>query len=401
MTKPEDILVSGEFAAFRATYGPAVRPAGTDAVRLTVRRRRQRATVAVAAAVVLAVVVPLGAHARLGRTDPPPLPAQTGEPTPAETPTPTGTPSSATPTPTSGASGRTPAGSDGRISRAQLLAARVGLPDWPPYPPTTCTTQDVRLREPQRGQRPELRGELRYGDLDGDGRTDTIALVACRFGETLAKQVVAFSRDDAGRIVTLGQVVGTREGLGDITEVSVASDGTVRVAVADIQPCCDAPKWWPQQQWRTYAWTGTRFDQTAGPAKFGTDPRLTDLTLTTGELVLDPPDTDGGRTASLTVTVTNKGPVDVPRLGFEILSVGERAGGDLSRCRMVAISWGEACLLDGLRSGARRSYTFRFLVDPAEADPEPSLLVVHFDGQDRHWQDRKPQDNSVDLRTSR
>ncbi|GGM32284.1 hypothetical protein GCM10011608_16060 [Micromonospora sonchi] len=402
MTEPEEILVSGEFAAFRAAYAPAVRPAGTNAVRLTVRRRRQRAAVATAAAVVLAVVVPMGAHAALNRSDPSPVPGQTAEPTPPATPTPTSAPAPTTPMTTPSTASPTSAGPDGRISRAQLLAARVDLPVWPSYAPATCTTDNVRLREPQPEQRPELGGELRYGDVNGDGGTDTIALVACRYGEALAKQVVVFSRDDTGRIVTLGRVVGTREGMDDITEVAVASDGQIRVDVADIQPCCDIPDWWPQRQRRTYAWTGDRFKQTGGPTAFGVDPRLTDLTLTASPLVLDPPDGDGKRLASFTVTVTNKGPVDVPRLGFgHYFTLGERAGGDLSRCRIVTMSGTETCLLDGLPSGARRSYTFRFLTDPAEMAPMPSLLVVHFDGRDRHLKDRKPRDNSVDLPGSR
>ncbi|WP_341717719.1 hypothetical protein QQG74_28420 [Micromonospora sp. FIMYZ51] len=402
MTEPEDILVSGEFAAFREAYGPAVRPAGTQAVRHTVRRRRQRATVAVAAAVVLAVVVPMTAHAHLNRTDAP-LPAQTGEPTPTGAPTPTGTPTpTASPTATPDASSPTLGGPDGRISRAQLLAARVDLPAWPPYVPTGCITDGVRLREKQLESLPELWGELHYGDVDGDGRTDTVALVACRYGEALAKQVLAFSRDGTGQIVTLGRVIGTHEGLDDIKDVALAANGAIRVEVADIQPCCGTPTWWVRQQWRTYAWHDSRFEQTAGPTEFGIDPRLTDLALSAGELVLDPADGDGNRTGSVTVTVTNKGPVDVPQLRFSYFyTIGEPAGRDLSGCRMVSTEGGDACLLDGLRPGAQRSYTFRFLINKDLGEPAPSLLLAHVDDQDRDWKDLKPKDNSVELRTSR
>ncbi len=168
MTEPEEILVSGEFAAFRAAYAPAVRPAGTNAVRLTVRRRRQRAAVATAAAVVLAVVVPMGAHAALNRSRPV-AGAGTDRRTDARRRRPTPTPAPATPTTTPSTASPTSAGPDGRISRAQLLAARVDLPGWPSYTPATCTTDNVRLREPQPDQRPELGGELRYGDVNGDG----------------------------------------------------------------------------------------------------------------------------------------------------------------------------------------------------------------------------------------
>ena len=187
---------------------------------------------------------------------------------------------------------------------------------------------------------PTLLGEPRYADLDGDGATETVALVACRQGEASAKQVIAFDRDGAGRVVTMGRVVGTREGMDDVTDFAVQADGEIRVHVADIQPCCSIPEWAPQRQWRTYAWTGERFDQTAGPTKFGVDPRLTDLTLTAGDLIVGAPDAKGKRAATLTVTVVNKGPVDVPLLGFSnFYTVGEPAGGDLARCREVSLRW--------------------------------------------------------------
>ncbi|MFU8873619.1 hypothetical protein [Micromonospora sp. SL4-19] len=400
MPEIDDTMISGEFAAFREAYAPAVHAAGPAAVRTTVRRRRRRTAVAAAAAVVLAVAIPVGANAALHqRSGPPPAPAETGTPTPspsATTPSPTSSPTPSTAGPTQAAA------PDGRISRAQLLAARVDLPGWPPYAPTTCTTDNVRLRpSSQTGYVPEVLGDLEYGDLDGDGATETVALVACRYGEALAKQVLAFDRDAAGRIVTMGRIAGTREGMADITDFTVEADGRVRVQVADIQPCCDTPSWWPQQQWRTYAWAGTRFSQTAGRTKFGTDPRLTDLTLTAGDLVLDKADANGERIGSVTVTVVNKGPVDVPRVGFtNFFTIGEAADGDLSRCRWGTMSGIDSCLLDALPAGGRRTYTFRFRIGPDGTSYPPSLLVVHFDTQGRHWGDLKPKDNSVRLRTA-
>ncbi|MFU8851144.1 hypothetical protein ACNAW0_09205 [Micromonospora sp. SL1-18] len=391
MTEHDETLVSGEFAAFRTAYAPAVYPAGPDTVRRTVRRRRRRAALATAVVVAFAVAIPVAANAILGRTGPPSVPAETADPAPSVTapsPTPSATPSVASPT---------PGAPDGRISRAQLLAARVDLPSWPSYVPKTCTTDNVRLREPHHDYLPQLQGDLRYGDLDGDGATETVALVACRYGEALAKQVVAFDRDEQERIITMGRVIGTREGMADITDFTVEADGRVRVQVADIQPCCDTPEWWAQKQWRAYTWADTRFVQTAGPTKFASL-RLTDLTLTAGDLVLGSADASGRRTGSVSVTVVNKGPVDVPRLGFgNLFTIGERSDGDLSQCRMVPESGSDACLLDGLRAGGNRTYTFRFLIDPGDTGPM-SLRVVHFDSQDRYWGDVRPKDNTVDLR---
>ncbi|WP_262283006.1 hypothetical protein [Micromonospora sp. MA102] len=398
MSERDDILVGGEFAAFREAYAPAVHPAGTAAVRETVRRRRRRAAVVTAAAAVLAVVIPVGANAALHRPDPAPGPAQTATPTPSETsvsPTP--------PPPAPSTASPTSAAPDGRITRSQLLAARVDLAAWPGYAPKTCVSDNVRLRSgPLRDSVPTLLAGPRHGDLDGDGATETVALIACRYGEVFAKQVLAFDRDAAGRIVTMGRVVGTREGMDDITDFSVQDDGRIRAYVADIQPCCDTPAWSPQRQWRTYAWTGERFSQTAGPTRFGVDPRLTDLTLTAGDLVVGPADGTGNRTATVTVTVVNKGPVDVAQLGFsDFYTIGEPAGGDLSRCRTVLSEGSEACLLDGLPAGKRRTYTFTFRCDPPEvADGQPALGVVHYDSEERYWNDLSGKDNHVRLRTT-
>ncbi|MEW2326460.1 hypothetical protein AB0880_01445 [Micromonospora chersina] len=398
MTELEDIVVSGEFAAFREAYAPAVHPAGTTAVRETVRRRRRRTAVVTAAAVVLAVAIPVGANAALNRRpDPRPGPAQTVTPSPSETTT-----SPTPPPPTPSTANPTPAAPDGRITRSQLLAARLDLAAWPGYAPKTCVSDNVRLRSAAESDSvPRLLADPRYGDLDGDGATETVALVACRYGEASAKQVLAFDRDDAGRIVTMGRVVGTREGMEDITDFSVQDDGRIRAYVADIQPCCSTPEWSPQRQWRTYAWTGERFTQTAGPTKFGVDPRLTDLTLTAGDLVIGPADTKGNRTATVTVTVVNRGPVDVPLLGFsDFYTIGEPAGGDLSRCRTVRSEGSDACLLDGLPAGKRRTYSFVFRYDPPEVDIRPALRVIHHDSQERWWGDLKFKDNRVELRTA-
>ena len=167
--------------------------------------------------------------------------------------------------------------------------------------------------------------------------------------------------------------------------------------MADIQPCCGTPQWSPQRQWRTYAWTGSRFNQTAGPTKFGTDPRLTDLTLSASDLVLGPADTNGRRTGSVTVTVTNKGPVDVPRLGFgDFFTIGEPAGGDLARCRTVSLSGSDACLLDDLPVGKRRTYTFRFLVDlRPERVGSRACWSSTSTPRGGYWNDLKPKDNHV------
>ena len=392
-----DPRLRDRFAAYRAETISQIAGPGPDQARRTLRRRRQARAVAVAVTAVALAVAPIVANAALRDDGSVPVPAQTGEPTtpPTSAPAPTtaSTPSATTTT--------SPAAPDGRISRAQLLAARVDLPAWPSYA-SDCATSDVRLRPSGRDTGVSTLADLDLGhtDLDGDGATETVALVTCRLGEASAKQLVAFDRDRQGRIVTMGRVVGTAEGLDDITDAAVTEDGKVRAEVADIQPCCSTPSYRAQKQWRTYRWHDGRFTQSDGPRSFGKDPRLTDLVLTGGNLVLGPAAAGGKRPSTLTLTLTNKGPVDVAHVGFaEIDQIGVMNTAD----RAVCVPWrgggesGTTCRSAGLRSGERRVYTFHLLVDPTALN-QPSVRVVHFDDQDRHWQDLAFKDNSVKVR---
>ncbi|MEV0157340.1 hypothetical protein AB0H57_26925 [Micromonospora sp. NPDC050686] len=412
MTEYEDRLVDAEFTAYRDALVPAVQPAGPDAARATVRRRRHRAIAVTAAAVVLAVAVPVAGRAALDRQPgpPDPGPAQTVEPSPTGpgSPSPSTAPSSAPPTssptgsPAGSAGAEPPAAPDGRISRAQLLAGKVTLPAWSP---DECQADGaVRLRKADDDVGEPALVSLAHGDVDADGADETVALVGCRYGEAVGKQVVAFDRDTAGRIVTLGRVARTGEGQRDILAYEVTGGGSVRVRVADIQPCCDVPTYLTRDQWRTYRWQGGRFTQTGGPTAFGPDGRLTDLTLTAGELVLGTPDAAGKRTGSLTLTVVNKGPVDVPQLGFSSLGrLGERAGGDFAQCRdlpAVGPYWAD-CVTGGLPAGERRSWTFRFLVDgPTSDGGATAVRVDHYDAQNKGWPDLTQLDNAADVRTT-
>ncbi|MBY8873962.1 hypothetical protein K7640_19210 [Micromonospora sp. PLK6-60] len=411
MTEYEDRLVDAEFTAYRDALVPAVQPAGPDAARATVRRRRHRAVAVTAAAVVLAVAVPVAGRAALDRESgpPDPGPAQSVEPSPTGTgaPSPSAAPSTSPPvsppagSPTGSAGAEVPTVPDGRISRAQLLAGKVDLPAWTPE--ECAAGGGVRLRKTDQDVGVPALLSLAHGDIDADGADETVALLGCRYGEAVGKQVVAFDRDTAGRIVTLGQVTRTGEGQRDILAYEVTDGGSVRVRVADIQPCCDVPTYLARDQWRTYRWQGGRFAQTGGPTEFGPDDRLTDLALTAGELVLSTPGADGKRTGSLTVTVVNKGPVDVPLLGFVGLDrLGERAGGDFAQCRdlpEVGPHWA-SCVTGGLPAGQRRSLTFTVLVDGSTSGDPAVVRVVHYDAQNKGWPDLVETNNGADVRSA-
>ncbi|MGC4767816.1 hypothetical protein ACLQ25_02380 [Micromonospora sp. DT44] len=384
--------------AYRADVTARAVGPGPDQARRTLHRRRRTRIVAVAAAAVVLVLAPVVANAALKGDRTPPVPAESADPTPPPTSAPPPTPS-ATPSPDSTPSAESDA-PDGRISRTQLLAARLDLPDWPQYVPSTCTTSDVRLvtRAIETWVPLLPDGPVSHADLDGDGAQETVALIACRFGEALAKQVVAFDRDDNGRIVTLGRVVRTTDEIEDILGFTVSTAGAVQVRVADLQPCCDTPAYWPQEQRRTYRFQGGRFIQTDGPTKFGKDPRLTDLRVTMTHTLVDAP---GGRKLTTVFTVTNAGSVDAAQLEFRGFDVGEPAGGDWPRCDPEGASQevNRVCVLPGVPAGESRRYTFVDLVPDRSgaAATKRDFYIVHIDAKDRYWRDLNDKDNHVQL----
>ncbi len=76
----QDDLLNASFEEFTAAVGPSVRPDGADAVRVTVARRRRMLAMAVGALAALAIAIPLGTYAALGRSahGPPVSPATAG-----------------------------------------------------------------------------------------------------------------------------------------------------------------------------------------------------------------------------------------------------------------------------------------------------------------------------------
>ncbi|MFV2115090.1 hypothetical protein ACFHW0_22495 [Micromonospora sp. LOL_025] len=391
---PEQDPLRARFAAYRGDVTDRIDGPGPDAARRTLRRRR-RATVATGALAVALVVAPIAAVAALRETPPPGPPAATPTADPSWSPSPE-------PSPDASRSPSSPTAPDGRITERQLRAAALDLPAWAGRNCADTTRVSLLPATTTEVDRPYLIS-VTQGDVDADGATETLALLGCRIGEASAKQVVAFDRDAAGRIVTLGRVARTHEGgdggFEDVRTVAVAG-GKVRVQVADIQPCCSIPAYWARQQWRTYGWDGERFAQTDGPTTWGRDTRLTDLAISAGPLVLGAADQLGRRQATVTLTVTNRGPVDADHVAFhELEGVGTPDGGDWDRCEPARgrSDW-PPCLTDGVPAGERRSWTFRFRVGPEGPGADVSARVVHHGADHRHWPDLAPGNNQVDVR---
>ncbi|SCG66293.1 hypothetical protein [Micromonospora humi] len=311
MPEPRETRLSGAFEAYRTLTLDAVVPAGPDAVRRTVRRRQRRRVATVAVVVAVAVAAPVAAWAALGRQS---TPAPVTSPAPTASPAPTGSPSAGP-----SASPSTPAG---RIERAELLAATVDLPAWPAG--AGCRTRGVRLVERTGGDVLLSNAAYAYGDVDGDGVPEPVAVVRClRGGSPYPEQVVAFDRAADGTPVALGRVFRSDPRRPEwLVAFDARPDGAVRVDVTDRVEADDTEPNAAHRQTRIYRWRDGRFTQTGGPTAFPAEPSppapttstskpipVSPLfTLTTTPVVYGPPDADGWRRGMTTVTVTNVGP---------------------------------------------------------------------------------------------
>jgi hypothetical protein len=250
----------------------------------------------IAAAAVLVLAIPLVVFAARGQ-----LPwQQTNAPvtsSPTATPPPSATPGGPAP--------------DGRIPLAELKNATLDIPAWPTDNLTglsgRLTFVEGEVISPVDAafsfERHIIIFSAIYGDVDADGAQETIALIGCVV-QGGSEQLVAFDRDAAGNIVTMGTVVATTGEVRYIDDSTALAldDGTVMVRVGDYQTCCGDPT--PvQYQDRGYRWNGHEFGQVVGATSFPLNPSVTETGLAAGQLVFGPA-VDGVRHGTMTVTVT-------------------------------------------------------------------------------------------------
>ncbi|MGN9775179.1 hypothetical protein ACTMS0_05285 [Micromonospora sp. H33] len=303
--------------------GPLVAPPGAAAAQQVARRRR---TARIAAAGVLAMVLAAAPAFAATWVDPdPPAP-------PGNTATPSASASSPPPSPTP-SSTSTPAAPppDGRIGEAELGDATLELPAWPTNLKDYCPAGQVRFSDGRAKLSPDAELDVRivqvvHADLDRDGAQETAALIICSGLEMSESRVLAFDRTTDGRIATMGLVTGETDGIAGMRRIR-AKGTAVEVEVVDAAGDGVADGL-AQPQWRSYSWSDGRFVQSGGPTAFPANPRVTDLSVSGGDVRLTP---DGADTASgtLRLTVGNEGPqrATEPRLrvtlptGFEITSL--------------------------------------------------------------------------------
>lgn len=270
------------------------------------RRQRWIGWAAASTALVLAISLSLYFTLR-GNTAPPSAANPATSPTPTASAPAASAPAVILPTtsPTTSTSS-TPANPapDGRIPADVLNNATLLIPPWPvagtPSGPITFT--NGVFKDPGGNGTKDIHiGRIVYGDVDRDGATETVALISPVYAGG-NQQLLAFDRDRAGHIVTLGTVLSTNGPLRiiDPQTYRIESNGVITARVGDYARCCgdQTPQLW---QWRSYGWNGHGFRQVAGPTAFPVNPAVTETAVTTGDLVLGPA-TAGTRHGTLTIT---------------------------------------------------------------------------------------------------
>ncbi|WP_433535807.1 hypothetical protein ACQPZK_28240 [Micromonospora sp. CA-249363] len=398
MSEQEILDLAEEFAHYRRTVLEEVEVPGPAAVRRTASRRGRRRLATTTATVLALFGGAAVGYATMNGPDREPGPV---DPTPTPSARPSATATAATtasPSATASNGGASPTGAapDGRISRAQLLAATVSLPAW--NTPAECPTGRVRLgAEPARDDVNEL-VEVDHGDLDGDGATETVALVRCVFGTRGPFQVVAFDRDAAGRVVTLGRVTGTASPTpGWVTDLDVRDDGEIRVEVLDVAPGGGWPEKNSQRQWRGYRWAGDAFEQVSGPTSFGPNPRSTDLSVTATDVVLTAA-TDGSRSGAVTVRIRNEADRTAPEviLTMELPKALRPVGDGWTGCDIETGSTVQvSCRLSAVRghSEVRRTLELGVATGASLPSGQAALRIWPADPDRDPWLDNDDSDN--------
>lgn len=386
----EDTFLDTRFAAYRNELLPDVAPVGPDAVRTTVRRRR-RVTVAVGAAIAFALIAgPAVGYSALNRTPAPPEPGTSTEPTQGSPPS--SSPSAAPP----GSATTTAPG--GRISRTDLLAARLPLPPW--WGDAPC--YDERFADAKPAREGNWLESVDYADVDRDGAEEAVAMIGCKYNTVIQTQVAVFKRNQSGKIVILGQVLTSRP-LGWIFQIDAQPDGSIRIEVGDREPTDERVASVVVRQWRTYGWTGTTFQQTAGPTSFSPNPTLADLRVTATDITYAAPADDGSRHGTTTVTIHNAGPAAAQYVWLS-LELGENVrheGDGWSGCVEASSNAGSSppnlgCLLGPMRAGETKTLVLG-VASPAAVLSQFSAraVVMCLDKQRDPVPDAKPSDNEA------
>jgi hypothetical protein len=348
---------------FRAEALPYVHPAGTAAVRATVRRRRQARIAALAALIVVLVLAPVAAFAAIGGGD---------QSHPAVSPPASGTASpSAPPSPGAVQSHATPSTPPPPQPPASLAGATFTLGEWRPVQggPNVCPTGTVTFKNSVAqvaNKAPVYLRQTALVDVDQDGANEVAVVLWCLNGQAGTYQALALKAAPDGTLTTLGEI--WRSGLNgeNLLTVTPADNGRVDLTLGDIVPCCATPDGVVLTQIRTFAWNGAAFTQVAGPTTFLADRSAVDLAVSAPSVHFVA--ASGGKlSGTLTVTIHNKGPGEARQVSLLVWlddTMQAGAGGDWGKCARVGTSGvTSVCQLGDVAAGATVALTLPLVTD--------------------------------------
>jgi hypothetical protein len=332
---------------FRTEASPYVHPAGTRAVRATVRRRRQVRIVALAAVIVVLVLAPVAAFAALGGGRHQPQPAASPSASVTDSPTAPASPSSIPPPP------------------ADLSNAALTLGPWSDSPdnPQPCPTGKVTFAANTAqlpGKAPVYLLEHAPVDVDHDGTDEVAIVIRCANGQAGTNQAIAVKAAPDGTLTTMGEIARSSADANDIRTVAPGDNGRVNLTVGDIIPCCGTPQSLELTQVRTFAWNGSAFTQVAGPTTFVADRSAVDLTVSAPTVHFRR--TSGTHSAgTLSVTIHNTGPRAAQQVSLLVWTdapLAPGAGGDWAKCANADGSYpAPLCQVGDLAVGATVTLT--------------------------------------------
>jgi hypothetical protein len=242
--------------------------------------------------------------------------------------------------------------------------ATIVVPSWGSAD-TVCLTGQVKITNGQYyrgpGKPPVNVLSVITMDVDGDGTADYVAHLMCGEGpEAPASQIVAF-RAEGGRLVPIGRVIGTQDGLAMMDTIEARGGGQIAVQVA--AEYSDGGEQAVPNQWRVYAWQGGGFRQVSGPTSFPADPPAAELSVRAGDLTFTR--ATSGYVGEMTVTVANTGSLDVVHATLELMvpKQAEPAGDGWTGCtvRSHIEQLALTCAIADLTAGSTRQLHFGFV----------------------------------------
>ncbi|MBV1853800.1 SigE family RNA polymerase sigma factor [Catellatospora sp. NEAU-YM18] len=358
-------LLAPELREFYASAADEVKPVDLRERAVASSRRLGAGRTAAMSALAAAVLAVVAAVATLGgggdRSVPPANPTPSASlpvaPSPTRLPAPT---------------------ADGSPDVGPFAGATLTLPAWTGPRASACASGRITLNQggiSEKAALPVWVMEQLESDVDGDGTRELVAAFMCSEGpESPGTQVVAFRRDGANRLATVGRVVATGPTIAMIHHIEAAPSGVV---VELSREFSDGGQSSVPFQRRTFRLEGGAFKQVAGPTTWPARPEHAALALNTTDVVLRPA-ADGRQTGQLTVTVANTGTLGVAKLvlAMSLQPWLRPAGPGWDGCTYEdfgADGVSVICPLDGPQAGATVRADYTFVVDAVHTPlPSPS-----------------------------